>query len=151
MAIGKEKRKKRDLQKVDTFIGPGSYFKGDIRSDHSIRVEGVLEGTITGEGNVSIGEKGRVEGSIKGRTIMAGGEIRGNVTADEVVELLHTGRVFGDISTPKLIVAEGVIFEGNCNMSSNRRQGVEKKPDPLVNYARRTSQPASPSVKPVTR
>ena len=115
-----------DDGKVDTVIGPGSIVKGEVHSRGTLRVDGNVEGKISADASVIIGEKGVVKADITGAHIIIGGTVHGTVTAREKVEILSTGRLYGDVTTQaaKLLVAEGVIFEGRCSMSQT--EGIKQ-------------------------
>lgn len=108
-----------DSDKVDSVIGAGSVVKGDIHSRGTLRIDGNVEGKVTADAAVVVGSKGVVKGTISASHVMVGGSVHGNVAAREKVEILSTGRLYGDVTTPaaKFVVAEGVIFEGRCVMS----------------------------------
>lgn len=108
-----------DDGKVDSVIGPGLVVKGEIHSRGTIRVDGNVEGKIGSDSSVIIGEKGVVKSDIVAGHIIIGGTVHGTVTGRDKVELLSTGRLYGDVTTAaaKFVVAEGVIFEGRCTMS----------------------------------
>jgi cytoskeletal protein CcmA (bactofilin family) len=107
-----------DSDKVDSIIGAGSMVKGDIHSRGTLRIDGNIEGKVTADATVIVGSKGVVKGNVSANHVVVGGSIHGNVAAREKVEILSTGRLYGDVTTPaaKFVVAEGVIFEGRCTM-----------------------------------
>ncbi len=106
--------------KVDTVIGANSMIKGDLHSRGTLRVDGTVEGNIRADASVIVGEKGVVKASIMASQVIIGGTVHGNVHGRERVEVLSTGRLYGDVTTAasKFVVAEGVVFEGRCTMSS---------------------------------
>ncbi len=111
-------KKMPETGKVDTVIGPGSTVKGEIHSRGTLRVDGNVEGKVSSDSSVIIGEKGVVKAEVVAGHVIVGGTIHGKVTGREKVEILSTGRLYGDVSTKaaKFVVAEGVIFEGRCTM-----------------------------------
>jgi len=111
--------------RVESVIGPGLTVKGDIHSQGTLRVEGNVEGKISADGSVIIGEKGTVKADITADHIIIGGTVNGKITGREKVEIVSPGRLYGDVHTKpaKLVVSEGVIFKGRCTMS----QGNEKE------------------------
>ena len=123
-----------DTSKVDSVIGPGLMVKGDIHSRGSLRVDGNVEGTIRADAAVIVGEKGVVKADIKANHVIIGGTVHGNVNGGEKVEILSTGRMYGDVVTAaaKFVVSEGVIFEGRCSMSQTdeAKQRAQKMPRP---------------------
>ena len=105
-----------DFGEIRAFLGEGTQFKGVLSFAGAVRVDGQLEGEIIGEEVLIIGEPGQVKAEIEVGTLIVSGRVHGTVTARQRVELLRPSRVSGTIRTPCLIVAEGAIFNGNCEM-----------------------------------
>lgn len=101
---------------LDTLIGKSCEIKGDIISKGTIRIDGKVEGIIKTTETIIIGENASIKGDIEGKHIIIGGKVVGDVFATNKLELLATGELHGDIRTPRLFIAEGVIFEGTCEM-----------------------------------
>jgi len=104
-------------QGVETIIGPGTFFKGELNSKGTVRIDGGLEGIINADW-VIIGEGGNVKGDISSRGIVIGGKVEGNIKATETVEIKHKAQVFGEVCTAKLSISEGAIFDGRSCMQS---------------------------------
>lgn len=119
--------------KVDTIIGKNTVLTGTIKAVGIFRVDGSIEGDIESKGDVVIGESGKVTGNVIAKQIVIAGEIRGNVKADDILEILSEGKLFGDISVGKLIINDGANFEGKCQMTKiknedrNGSKGVAKQ------------------------
>jgi cytoskeletal protein CcmA (bactofilin family) len=132
MFKNKDAEKMADSDKVETVIGAGSIVKGELYSRGGLRIDGNVEGKISADGSVIIGTKGVVKANISASHIVVGGAVHGNLVAREKIEILSSGRVFGDVTTPasKFVVAEGVVFEGRCTMSQtdSSKQRVTKMP-----------------------
>jgi cytoskeletal protein CcmA (bactofilin family) len=109
--MAKEKR-----PNIDTIVGPHGYFEGILSSRQSLRIDGMVKGRIECKDTVIIGHEGKVEGDIDADNIFIAGELTGNAKARDCLEISKSGRMFGDISTAKLVVAEGVVFDGSCHM-----------------------------------
>jgi cytoskeletal protein CcmA (bactofilin family) len=109
---------------IETLIGKDCEIKGNLYSKNTIRIDGRIEGNIESAEWVIVGEHAAVKGDVLGKQVVIGGSVTGDVTARAKLEILHTGRVYGDLNTPRLAMAEGVIFEGSCEMEA---AGVEKK------------------------
>ncbi len=114
-------KKESDLNRLDTLIGNGTIFEGTLTSKESICVEGTVRGKIVCEGSVIIGEKGRVDADIFSDTVLLGGEVNGNIVSKTKLEITTSGKLRGDIKTGSLIIAEGVLFEGKCQMITEER------------------------------
>ena len=114
----------RNTEKLESFIGTNSSFKGNVDSKGTLRVDGVVEGNISADW-VVIGEKAHIIGDIMARGIVIGGKIDGNVKAKEIVEVKNKGHITGEIMSKKLVVAEGGIFEGRSTMPREELKLVE--------------------------
>ena len=101
--------------KIETVIGPNAHFKGDIQSDGGVRVDGIFEGTIDTTGNLVIGEGAKVIATITANNISISGAVKGNVKANRV-EILETGRVWGDLNVASLLLNEGAYLRGQTVM-----------------------------------
>ena len=108
--------KKPNADNVDTLIGKNTVFEGKLSATGGIKVEGTVRGTIDCEGVVIVGVGGRIEADITSATAIIGGEVIGNITAHDRLEIISKGKVQGDITTAHLVIEDGVIFEGSCHM-----------------------------------
>ncbi len=120
--VFKKEEVKRD--KVESIIGKGTKVEGNMHIPGSLRVEGRVEGEIKAGGDVFIGEEGLVVANIQARNVIIAGEVQGNVDAVEKLEIVPTGKLFGDIKIAKLIIEDGATFKGR----SEARKGAEKTP-----------------------
>ncbi|MBS1114704.1 MAG: bactofilin [Nitrospirae bacterium] len=114
----------KNTEKLESFIGSNSVFKGDIDSKGTLRVDGVVLGNISADWLI-VGEKAHITGDISARGIVIGGKIDGNVKAKEIVEIKNKGHINGEITSKKLIVAEGGIFEGRSTMPREDSKVIE--------------------------
>lgn len=108
-------RKHSGSTAIESTIGPNTYIKGDIQGDGGLRVDGVIEGNIELTGNLVVTESAKVRAEIKANNISVAGAIQGNVTATRV-EIMDTGRVWGDLTVKSLLVNEGAYFRGQTIM-----------------------------------
>jgi cytoskeletal protein CcmA (bactofilin family) len=113
-------KKGADANRLDTIIGPGTICEGSITSKESICVEGTVRGKIICEGSVIVSEKGRVDADIAADLVILNGMVNGHIVAKTKLEITTNGKLKGDIKTGSLIIAEGVIFEGKCQMMSEK-------------------------------
>ena len=104
--------------KIETIIGPNAHFKGDVQSDGGVRVDGIFEGNIDITGNLVIGEGAKVVAEVKANNVSISGAVKGNVTANRV-EILETGRVWGDLTISSLLLNEGAYFRGHTTMQGD--------------------------------
>ena len=99
-------------------IGEGSVFNGRFYVNGSILIEGKFQGDIRTDDQLVVGPTGKVKTDIVARRVTVAGTLIGNITASEEVSLLHTGKVLGNISTPKLTMEPGVVTEGRVTITS---------------------------------
>lgn len=113
-------------EKGVTFLGRDTKFEGKLRFEGSIRIDGYLKGEIEAEGNLIIGDDALVEADIHVSYASISGEVHGNITADQRVDLQAPAKVFGNIQAPAVVIGEGVIFEGSTKMyqALDRGEGV---------------------------
>jgi len=113
-------------------IGQSICIRGELTGDEDLTIEGRVEGKIDlKEHNLTIGPKGRIQAEIRAKSVIVRGEVNGNVRAGERVELAETGRVIGDIVSPRIIIADGARFKGSVDMSgkdTTARAKPESKP-----------------------
>lgn len=110
------KKNKKVFDTIETLIGNGTTFKGDIVVTKSLRVDGVLIGNIKEAANVVVGETAKVQGNINANYVVIDGIVEGNITATECIELLNKSKVTGDLTTTILSINEGAIFKGKSLM-----------------------------------
>ena len=114
----------KNTEKLESFIGANSNFKGNIDTKGTLRIDGAMEGNANAD-RIIIGEKAFLKGSAIARGIIVGGRVEGNLTAKEVVEIKSKGQVNGDIFTSKLTIVDGGIFEGRSSMQKDESKVVE--------------------------
>lgn len=102
----------------ETVLGSNTTLTGDLRSKANIRLDGVFEGTLEIEGNVLVGETAKITADINARNISIAGAVRGNVNGNKV-QILRTGRVWGDINAKAITTEEGAFIDGKISMISH--------------------------------
>jgi len=105
---------------IETFLGPGSSFRGDLSVKGRLRVDGTVEGNIDADWLV-IGPQAVVRGDVRGREVNVAGTLEGNVEGSELVEIRPKGVLHGDIVCPKLSIHEGGTFSGRSMMAEGRK------------------------------
>lgn len=114
--FGNAKRAPGFTDQVETIIGQDTQIKGTITAAGTIRVDGQVEGEIIGRSDVVIGETGKVQAQIRGRNVTLAGVVHGNIDVADKLELASSGKLYGDITTGILIIGEGAVFKGACEM-----------------------------------
>jgi len=105
--------------KIKTTLGKETNFNGTMKFKESLKIDGKFQGEIISPGFLYVECGATVKANIKVGSIIIGGVVRGNVEALDKLEMLGTGQVFGNIRTAKLKIADGVVFDGKCEMIKN--------------------------------
>ena len=124
----RETAKLEGMNATSAFLGKGCRITGKLVLDGPGRIEGEVEGEISAQDTLVVGEGALVKARITGTSIVVHGQVTGDITARTRLELRAPGKVIGNISAPSLIIQEGAIFEGQCAMGGGQAQ--EKKPAP---------------------
>lgn len=101
---------------VNMIIGPESNIQGNLHSQGSIRIEGMVTGEIVSQGEVYVGETSVCNASISAVRVVIAGQVLGNVEATKGIKICATGKVEGSITGDRLIVEEGGVYKGQVNM-----------------------------------
>ena len=113
--------------RFDTIVGANVHIKGNLTNQGSIEVHGNVEGEISSEEDIVIGQTATINGPIKAKNIDVSGTITGSVKALEKLELQSTCKVEGDITSEILSIKHGAIFNGTCSVTAG---GSETKNHP---------------------
>jgi cytoskeletal protein CcmA (bactofilin family) len=98
-------------------IGKSVVIKGELNGSEDLTIEGQVEGTIQLKDHVlTIGPNGRIKAQVFAKAVIVLGEVHGNVTASEKVDIRDNGSVDGDIVSPRMAIAEGAHFRGSVDM-----------------------------------
>lgn len=97
---------------AETVLSNQIKLEGRLHSSSNIRFDGEMLGDLSTEGDLVVGEHGRVKGNVTGRNVVVGGTIQGNVSTSGRLEILATGKLYGDIIVGSLIIDEGGILRG---------------------------------------
>ena len=121
---------KEKKEEFNTFLGKSTSFEGKLTFHGTVRLEGGFRGEVDGKnGTLIVGENGVIDASILVSTIVVSGEVRGDIHAEDRIEIHPPARVFGDIMAPIIVIDEGVVFQGSCTMKS---QPAEQCDSPLL-------------------
>ena len=101
------------MEKISSYLGEDSVLEGRLTFKGTFNLDCNFKGDISAPGTLIVGENGKIDSNIHVTSIISEGEIHGNIIAEERVEIL-SGKVYGDIWAPVVVVKKGAIFEGNC-------------------------------------
>ncbi|MGD8961839.1 MAG: polymer-forming cytoskeletal protein [Desulfobacterales bacterium] len=137
------KRIDKDIQ----MLGPQAVMEGSLVFEGTLFMNGHVKGTIESRaGSIVIGEDAVIHADIFVRSATINGEIKGTVRATERIELHPPARVYGDLTTPVVIIHEGVIFEGNCAIKPKEDAVFQADPK-LSTNSEKTADPTKSSAK----
>ncbi|MEO0229085.1 MAG: polymer-forming cytoskeletal protein [candidate division WOR-3 bacterium] len=114
-------------EKMDTIIGQGAEMEGTISVLGSARVDGRFKGTLRVQGALIVGKTGVIDGEISAKNGVIGGVIKGKLHIEEKVVFESTARFNGELTCKAIVIEEGVVFDGNCSMSSKPSHKEEPK------------------------
>lgn len=114
----REKWKKEEKVEpgFEAFLGEDVQFDGVLNFQGLVRVDGKMKGEINSKDTLVVGEKAVLNADVNVGRLVIYGKILGNVRASGKVELYSKGRLYGNIKTPLLVIEEGAVFKGNCDM-----------------------------------
>ena len=116
-------------EKGQHFLGKSATIEGKLICQGHIRIDGNFRGEISVDGTLAVGEDAMMHAEIHATVVSIAGEIHGSIIADQVIEILPSGKVFGEIQAPKLMMDEGAIYEGQCRMGRPEEESEEKSKD----------------------
>lgn len=122
-----------------TLIGPGIFVRGRVSGEEDLHIEGRLEGSVVLTETVYVATGGIVVATVQARDIVVNGVVVGNVTAEDSVTLNAGAKLVGDITAPRVIVADGATFAGNVAMGG--------EPPPPRKARRQAAQRPAPAAK----
>ena len=116
----------RGMERTTVNIGKSVVIKGELSGSEDLTIEGQVDGKIELRQNVlTIGPNGKIKAQVFAKSVVILGEVTGNVTASEKVDIRDNGSVDGDIAAPRVAIAEGAHFRGSIDM---QRAGASTKP-----------------------
>jgi cytoskeletal protein CcmA (bactofilin family) len=116
---------KENFKDAETIIGPSVMVKGNFNSSGNIVIEGVLKGGVKTTGNIYIGDHANITADLESKSSRIGGEVRGNLKIEELLQVAATAKIIGDIECTTLSVEPGAIINGKITMTKGL--SVEKK------------------------
>jgi cytoskeletal protein CcmA (bactofilin family) len=110
----------RGLERTTVNIGKSVVIKGELSGSEDLTIEGQVDGKIELRQNVlTIGPNGKIKAQVFAKSVVILGEVTGNVTASEKVDIRDNGSVDGDIAAPRVAIAEGAHFRGSIDMQKS--------------------------------
>lgn len=136
-AISESESMARDIKegRLSGYVGNGTVLTGETTFQAMLRVDGHLTGRVSSEnGTLIIGSTGRVDANIDVAAAVISGTVNGDITVTERLELGRTARVVGNVQTPRIVIEDGALFEGNCTMLK-AKEAFEKRSSAVNEYS----------------
>ena len=124
-----------------SIIAQGCKFEGSIKANGTLRIEGEFKGDIGVPESLVVGKTGVVHASVKVKNAIIGGQFFGDIEAENKIELQSGSHLEGDIKTKRLVIDEGVFFEGNCSMGAKKPNAATADAGPPAPPAPKQGQP----------
>lgn len=120
---------------MNTIIGKDTTISGTMEVSGTLRVDGVVKGDVIVSDTVAVGPTGSVEANVQTKIAVVSGGVRGNIHASERIELQAKANITGDLVTKSLVIEQGAVFHGNCNMKQAPQApnltGITQKPEAM--------------------
>jgi len=100
-------------------FGPTLRFKGELKAQEDIKIEGRIEGTIHHQQRVLVGQKGEVVATVNAAVIDVDGRVQGDMSAKKSIKVSQSAVVRGNLRAPSVSITEGANFNGGVTMESN--------------------------------
>ena len=107
---------KKEFRAMDyeVIISQNTAINGNISINGCTRIDGVIDGTLAVDSDLFIGESGNIRATVYAKNATISGQVTGNISCKERLELTSNAKVYGDIKCTTLIIAEGAVFRGKC-------------------------------------
>lgn len=135
----------KSKDQINGLLDRGCSFDGKIVFDGTVQINGEFTGEIVSEGTLVIGQEARVSGVVKVDTLICYGTVNGKVEAKNRIEIHVPSVVTADISTKSLVIEDGSLFQGNCNMhhSADKVEENQEHSENVVTNGGDTAHPES--------
>jgi len=111
--------------RLNSILGKGCKFKGTVEVEGTLRIDAEFEGVVNCPDTLVVGKTGIVKAEINVKNAIIGGKVIGNINATNKIELQSGSHIEGDIQTHRLVIDEGVFFEGSCKMGGRGSDDVD--------------------------
>ena len=115
-------------------IGQSVQIEGELTGQEDLVIDGKIDGKIVLDGHhLTVGPNGRIHAEVHAKSVQVNGEVAGNIIADDKVEISSSGSVLGDITAPRVALADGSSFKGSIDMGSKPRHMSSSSSSSSVN------------------
>ncbi len=106
-----------NIKDIKAYLGEDTVFSGTLSFNGVVRIDGKMDGEVNTDDTLIVGENGVLEADINAGTVICRGKIKGTIKASNRIEIHNNSEVVGNISAPALLVENGAIFDGSCDMT----------------------------------
>jgi cytoskeletal protein CcmA (bactofilin family) len=106
-------------QSSDLLLGPGAEFDGKLTFRGTLRIDAKFTGSIVTDDVLIVGEHARMNAELTCGSVVIHGEVNGNIRATGTVELRHTAKLRGDVTSPSLVIERGALLQGTVRLGEN--------------------------------
>ena len=138
------------LESYPTVLGPDATFKGELTFEKGMKLMGRFEGKIITPGKLQVSKEAKMEADVDAGAITVEGDVKGNLTASERIELKASARYEGDLRATKLVVEEGAVFTGNVAVGPEAVKKGAARPAGNAAFNAPIPAPSSPAHSPVS-
>ena len=132
-------------QELGAYLGRSLQFRGEISGSEDLTIDGAVQGTIRlGAQQLILGPNAEVQADVAARDVIVHGRLKGNVDAQDRVEIVRTGKIVGDLTMGRIVMQDGAYFKGNVRV----RAAESAKPLPAPATLPLT--PAIPAAAPLS-
>ncbi|HSJ13484.1 MAG TPA: polymer-forming cytoskeletal protein [Longimicrobiales bacterium] len=136
-------------RRVAAWIGASLVIEGDLTSSEDMTVAGHVRGDVAvSEHSLIIAPEGRIRGNVAARSVTVHGEVSGTIAAIQKVEVSATGTLDGDITAPRMVVAEGAVLRGRVKIGAAASPPAEQREAASPDATARVSAPGVLSPRP---
>jgi cytoskeletal protein CcmA (bactofilin family) len=136
-------------QDYPTVIGPDASFKGELSFEKGLRLQGKFEGKINTPGRLHIAKEARLSADVDAGSIIIEGDVKGNLTASDRIELKQSAHYEGDLRASKLTVDEGAIFSGHVTVGPDAMKNRPNSNNAAASLNRPPMAPPIPAAAPI--
>ncbi len=114
----------KEIEKLKSFLGAESEFKGELTAKGILRMDGTVTGRVLAD-EVILSETAVIKGDIIAKKVIVGGSVEGIIRASDLVEIKSKGKMKGEVFTNKLLVLEGAEFNGKIEMKADEKNVLD--------------------------
>jgi len=130
-----------------SLIGNTLLIKGEVFSDDEILIEGRIQGKIIVKNRLIVGKNGNVEADIEAKEVVIKGKVTGNIKGIQRVEIVPAGVLHGNINSPRVVIADSGVFEGNIEMHGREEKGKVREEIPAATHPGQDGDHQNPNLK----